>query len=104
VLEESDELLELLGRWTRLKDREREAAGLRDERKQVEDQLVELGVPEGESLIGDVIVRRTPTKPRETFQYGNARKAGAWTPLDDERFGPFVRVGEPSERWDVIRV
>lgn len=60
-------------------------------------------VPAGETLAGNIRMKRTDRKGRETFSMSKARKAGAWTPLHDEIFAPFTKIGEESTTFDLIR-
>jgi hypothetical protein len=72
--------------------------------KELCEQLVTAGVEPGvEYEAGPLKVKRTAVAGRETFSLSTARKAGIWTPLDDERFAPVVKVGEPHDRWSIVR-
>ena len=66
-------------------------------------RAAEAGAPEGESMAGSLRVKHSLVKGRETFSLAKARTAGVWTPLDDERFGPFVKIGEQGHRFDVTK-
>jgi hypothetical protein len=62
------------------------------------------GTPPGvELLAGPVKIKRIDVKGRETFSLAKARTAGVWGPGDEERFGPFTKIGEPSVRFDLMR-
>jgi hypothetical protein len=70
-----------------------------------QESLAAAGVQPGEQYeLGGVRVRRTQVKGRETFSISKARKSGVWSPLDDERLAPFVKVGDPYDRWTVERI
>jgi len=56
-----------------------------------------------EALAGPVRIKRIDVKGRETFSLAKARSAGVWGPGDEERFGPFTKIGEPSVRFDLTR-
>lgn len=102
------EVAELVGAWLAAKQtyRTHDAAGkeAHAEYKAVEERLNEHGFEAGRDYeAGPYTFRRISVKGRETFQLGRARKAGQWTPADDERFAPFLSVGQPSERYDAHR-
>jgi hypothetical protein len=59
--------------------------------------------PGVELLAGPVKIKRIDVKARETFKKSKAVTAGVWTDLDDERFAPFVNIGEPGVRFDLTR-
>lgn len=66
---------------------------------ELRDRLLELGLPEGESVLGGKLrVKRTKITGRVTARIAEARKAGVWTDALDELLGDYVRVSEPSER------
>jgi hypothetical protein len=65
------------------------------------EEALALELPLGETMAGPIRVKRIEVKGRETFSKAKAVTAGAWTPLDDERLGPFVKIGEPSYRFDL---
>lgn len=101
-------IVELVREWEAAKREYRshnaEAEAARERYKQVEEQLTALGLdPALQYHVGPYLVKRITVKGRETFQLARARKAGQWTPADDERFAAFVRIGDPSERYDVQR-
>jgi len=56
-----------------------------------------------EAMAGSIRVKRIDVKGRETFSLAKARTAGAWGPGDEERFGPFTKIGDPSVRFDLTR-
>lgn len=60
--------------------------------------------PGGEVYAGPVKIKRIEVKGRETFSLAKARTAGVWGPGDEERFGPFTKIGEPSVRFDLTRL
>lgn len=66
-------------------------------------RALEIELPPGETLAGSIKIKRIDVKGRETFSKAKAKTAGVWTDLDDERFGPFVKLGEPSVRFDLFR-
>lgn len=67
-------------------------------------QLSEIEIPPGVDVFaGPVKIKRIDVKGRETFSKAKATTAGVWTNLDDERFGPFVKLGEPSVRFELYR-
>lgn len=73
-------------------------------RTEIEQRLAILDVPAGRDVeVAGLKLRRTVVKGRETFSLSTAKKSGVWTPVDDERFGPFCKVGSASERWSVDR-
>lgn len=60
-------------------------------------------IPHGETLAGAIRVKRSDRKGAETFSLSKAKKAGVWTPLHDEVFGPFVSIGTGSTTFDLVR-
>lgn len=102
------ELLEHVQAWVEAKREYREyeaaSAEARDRYKEAETHLTAAGLEPGRDYqIGGYLVKRISVRGRETFQLVRARKAGAWGELEEERFAPFLRVGDPSERYDVQR-
>jgi hypothetical protein len=62
------------------------------------------GMPPGlEIHAGPIRIKRIDVKGRETFSLSKARKSGSWTALDEERFGAFTKIGEPSVRFDLTK-
>lgn len=71
----------------------------------MKERLSEIEIQPGvEVFAGPVKIKRIDVKARETFSKAKAVTAGVWTNLDDERFGPFVKLGEPSVRFDLHRM
>jgi hypothetical protein len=103
VLEPSPDLDYLLRRWNGLKDLETQAKLARDDRKLIEQELVAAGVKPGQNTVGDWVIKRIQAKGRTTFSYSTAEKAGVLDGLE-EVLAPFVKVGEPSERFEVIHL
>lgn len=66
-------------------------------------RAVEMGVPPGERMAGPIKVKRIEVKGRETFSLAKARTAGVFGPGDEERFGPFTKLGEPSVRFELSK-
>jgi len=88
----------------RYREHDKQAEAERDEYKEIEQQLTDLGIQSGRTYrCGTWQFRRITVKGRETFQLARARKAGFWTGADDERFANFLSVGAPSERYEVDR-
>lgn len=82
-----------------LKREEGDIAELKAKRDELRSALVMRGVAPGlDYQIGDIIIRLTEVKGRETFDY---RAAAATGHLDLDEFQSFVKVGQPSERWTV---
>lgn len=67
-------------------------------------EVAKYDLPPGETQAGSVKIKRIDVKARETFSKAKATTAGVWTDLDDERFGPFVKLGEPSVRFELHRM
>lgn len=68
------------------------------------EDMIALEVPSGVEIVaGPVKIKRIDVKGRETFSLAKARTAGVWGPGDEERFGPFTKIGEPSVRFDLTR-
>jgi hypothetical protein len=62
------------------------------------------GQPPGlEIMAGPIRLKRIDVKGRETFSLAKARTAGVWGPGDEERFGAFTKIGEPSVRFDLTK-
>jgi hypothetical protein len=68
-------------------------------------RLLELGIDAGcDYNVGPLRLRRTRVNGRETFSLTTARKAGI---LDESLLTllePFIRVGDPHDRWYIDRV
>jgi hypothetical protein len=103
VHEPSPELEQMLRQWNAMKDVERQAEPAYKRRKEIEQELIDAGLKVGENHIGDWVVKRRQQKGRTTFSYATADKAGALDGLE-EVLAPFVKVGEPSERFEVINL
>jgi hypothetical protein len=68
------------------------------------EKMSEVEIPPGvEIFAGPIKIKRIDVKARETFSKAKATTAGVWTALDDERFGAFVKIGEPSVRFELYR-
>lgn len=76
----------------------------KERRDEIREQLREAGLEPGEYANDGIHIKLTHVRPRVTFRRELAVKAGIWTDIDEERFSPFVKVGEPSERWTVKRL
>jgi hypothetical protein len=75
-------------------------------RRQAEQDVAELFEDAGDpanARIGTIDIRRIVVADRETFSLAKARTAGAWSPLDDETFAPFLKRGGGHTRWMVDR-
>lgn len=71
----------------------------------VQARLAEIGVEPGRDyLIAGLKVRRIVSAESDSFSLSKARTAGAWHSGDDERFAPFLKPRNGSERWTVDRV
>lgn len=71
------------------------------EQRELQARLADIGlVPGLDYLLGGVKLKRTVCQGRETFSYSMAKKAGL---VDGELLAPFVKVGQPYERWSVTR-
>lgn len=102
------ETVALVAEWEQAKktyrDHDAEAGLARDRYKEIEAELTALGLEPGRAYhVGPYLVKRIAVSGRETFQLARARKAGQWTEADGERFAAFVKVGDPSERYDIQR-
>lgn len=101
------ELVSLCARWNTLSRDERQLRGQADalhgSRKDVEAELGARSITPGLPYeVGETFrLKRTVVAGRETFSRARAAAAGIWTEADDDRFGPFVKIGSPSERWQV---
>jgi hypothetical protein len=100
-LQLTPEVEHLLRRWNGFKDLERQGNLARDDRKLIEAELVQAGVKPGQNHVGDWVVKRIVAKGRTTFSYATAEKAGVLDGLE-EILAPFVKVSEPSERFEVV--
>jgi hypothetical protein len=100
-VEFDEEVSRLVERWQAMKDIEERARGAYAERKDIEAMLVELGVEPGDNNCGPYVIRRIQTKPRETFAWSAAKKSGVLHGLE-ELLQPFVRLGEASERFQIV--
>jgi hypothetical protein len=73
--------------------------------KQVCARLSELDIKPGyDYFAGPLKLRRTTISGRETFSLSTARKAGV---LDEQllaELAPFIKTGEPYDRWTIDRV
>ena len=54
-------------------------------------------------MAGPIKVKRIEVMGRETFSLAKARTAGVFGPGDEERFGPFTKIGEPSVRFELAK-
>lgn len=72
--------------------------------KEATAALAEHDWPAGKSVCAGIQISRSPRNGRTTFRYSEAVKTGAWTPLDDERLGAFVHIGDGYDVWDAERV
>lgn len=65
-------------------------------------RAVELGVIPGHTyLAAGVEIRRTAVGDQEYFGFGDAKKCGAFTDTDRERFQPFIESKGAHNRWTV---
>lgn len=72
------------------------------EYKAISARLAEHELEAGRDYIGaGVKVKRTEFPDSERFSLSKARKAGIWTPLDDERFNPFLTLSGGHNRWSI---
>jgi hypothetical protein len=72
------------------------------EYKELSGQLAEHELEAGREYVGaGVKVKRTAFPDSERFSLSKAKKSGAWTMLDDERFGPFVTSSGAHNRWAI---
>jgi CRISPR/Cas system-associated exonuclease Cas4 (RecB family) len=72
------------------------------EYKEAAARLAEHDLAAGVDYIGSgVKVKRTAFPDSERFSLSKARKAGVWTPSDDERFGPFLGFSGGHNRWAI---
>lgn len=81
-----------------VKDAEKLVAEKKQLRDETRAELLDRGVPiGGEVQIADVIIKVTPVKGRESFDYRSAISAGQLTMTPElER---YLKTGKPSERW-----
>ena len=82
-----------------LKREEGDVDALKAKRDELRSALVDHGVTAGlDYQIGDIVVRLTEVKGRETFDYKAAAATGH---LDLAALNGFLKTGQPSERWTV---
>ena len=82
-----------------LKREEGDIAELKAKRDELRSALIEHGVTAGvDYQIGDIQIRLTEVKGRETFDYKAAAATGH---LDLASLDGFLKTGQPSERWTV---
>ena len=68
-------------------------------------RLLDLGIEAGmDYMVGPLKLRRVAVAGRETFSLTTARKAGVLDESTLTLLEPFIRVGEPHDRWYVDRV
>jgi hypothetical protein len=91
-------LLDVDGQLHVVTEREKELKAQRDE---IRDQLRGWVVPDKSYEISGVGLKVTSVKGRETLSLKDAIAAGAVT---EEQVAPFVRYGQPSERWKVTAI
>jgi len=67
-------------------------------------RLADAGLEPGETLCGGIRVKRIDVRDSEKLDLSKARKAGVWNALQDELFGPFLKLSGGHTRFDVERV
>lgn len=72
------------------------------EYRELAARLAEWDLQAGRDYVGaGVKVKRTEFPDSERFSLLKARKAGMWTPSDDERFSPFLSFSGGHNRWAI---
>jgi hypothetical protein len=93
VADLAEQLVDVDGQLRVTTGREKE---LKEQRDGIRDQLRGWLTPGKTYQVDGVELKRIDVKGRETFSLKDALAAGA---VSEEQTAPFVRYGQPSERW-----
>jgi hypothetical protein len=91
----AESLLDVTGQLRVASDREKE---LKAEQSELRDRLRGWIAPDKTYHVAGIELRVTSVKGRETLSLKDALAAGAVT---EDQVAPFVKIGQPSERWSV---
>lgn len=73
--------------------------------KEICVRLAETGIESAvDYFAGPLKLRRTTINGRETFSLSTARKAGVLDEKTLTMLGPFIKIGDPHDRWNVDRI